>query len=344
MLICNKSMSMPKIFTESFKGLVLLVVIGLQFSCTDKSAHLSHEKAVLDGYVNSSVEMKLHKVSERVYYVRGVPGIATDNEGFISNAGFVVTSEGVVVYDSLGTPSLAKKLVENIRTVTDKPIKTVVIGHYHADHIYGLQVFKEIGAEILAPIGYEEYMNSPFAQERLEERQFSLEPWVNEKTRLLHPDRVITESERFTLGDTQFTMSLLGSAHSQGDMTLYVENDKVLFSGDIIFEGRIPFLGNANTKNWLETLIKFETDHVSALIPGHGPHAKDPQQAIVLTRRYLEKVRNVMNAAVDELESFDEAYSQADWSEFEKLPAFEAGHRRNAYQVFLSIEQEQLNQ
>ena len=316
-------------------------------SCSESNGqqiNAADEEAVLDKYVNSSVEMKLHKVSDRVYYVRGIPGIATDNEGFISNAGFVVTSQGVVVYDALGTPSLAKKMIQNIRKVTDKPIKTVVVGHYHADHIYGLQVFKELGATILAPIGYAEYMNSPFALERLEERRFSLEPWVNEKTHLLHPDRVIKQSETFTLGDTRFTMSLLGSAHSQGDMTLYIENDKVLFSGDIIFAGRVPFLGNANTKNWLETLIKFETDNVSALIPGHGPHAKEPKKAITLTRRYLEKVREVMSAAVDELTSFDEAYAAADWSEFEKLPAFEAGHRRNVYQVFLSIEQEQLNQ
>jgi len=334
MPICNKG----------YIAIITLLIAGLFISCSSEKDYLTKEKAVLSAYVDSTVEMKLHKVSERVYYVRGIPGIATDNEGFISNAGFVVTSEGVVVYDALGTPSLAKKFIQNIRTVTDMPIKTVVIGHYHADHIYGLQVFKEIGAEILAPVGYEEYMNSPFAEERLDERRFSLEPWVNEKTHLLHPDRIIKQSEMFTLGDTTFTMSLLGSAHSQGDMTLYVENDKVLFSGDIIFEGRVPFLGNANTKNWLETLIKFETDNVSALIPGHGPHAKEPSKAITLTRRYLAKVREVMSGAVDELQSFDEAYGEADWSEFEKLPAFEAGHRRNVYQVYLSIEQEQLNQ
>ena len=57
-------------------------------------------------YAPTSVEMEVKKVSEHVYYVEGIPGIATDNEGFISNAGFVVTGAGVVVFDSLGTPSL----------------------------------------------------------------------------------------------------------------------------------------------------------------------------------------------------------------------------------------------
>lgn len=342
MRICNKHTT-RKTFHETFYKTAVLLVSVLLMSACSKSDYLEKEKTMLKAYVDSTVEMKLHKVSEHVYYVRGAPGIATDNEGFISNAGFVITSEGVVVYDTLGSPSLAKKLIQNIRTVTDKPIKIVVVGHYHADHIYGLQVFKELGAEIWAPVGHEEYLASPFAAERLEERQFSLEPWVNDNTVLVSPDKVIKTSQKFQLGDTQFTMSLLGSAHSQGDMTLYVENDKVLFSGDIIFEGRVPFLGNANTKNWLETLIKFETDNVSALIPGHGPHAKNPSEAITLTRHYLATVRQTMADAVEDLQPFDEAYSEADWSEFEKLPAFEAGHRRNVYQVYLSIEQELLS-
>ena len=78
-------------------------------------------------YAPTSVDMELKKVTEHVYYVEGVPGIATDHEGFISNAGVVVTDDGVVVFDSLGTPSLAAKLVSLIREVTDQPIKKVIV-------------------------------------------------------------------------------------------------------------------------------------------------------------------------------------------------------------------------
>jgi len=61
-----------------------------------------------------------------------------------------VTDAGVVVFDSLGTPVLGQKLVDAIRKVTDKPIKRMIVSHYHADHIYGLQVFKDMGVEIWA--------------------------------------------------------------------------------------------------------------------------------------------------------------------------------------------------
>jgi glyoxylase-like metal-dependent hydrolase (beta-lactamase superfamily II) len=276
--------------------------------------------------------------------VEGAAGIATDNEGFISNAGFVVTGDGVVVFDALGTPSLANKLVSKIREITDQPIRKIIVSHYHADHVYGLQVFEEIGAEISAPEGAQKYIQSDAARMRLEERQFSLEPWVDENTRLVLPDSTVSKSDSFSMGGLTFTINYMGKAHSDGDLTMLVEPDRVLFSGDIIFEGRIPFVGNADTKNWLNTLTRLETGGLTALIPGHGPASTDPQQTIALTRAYLAYLRDTMGAAVDEFIPFDEAYAEVDWSRFKELPAFEEGNRINAYQVYLSMEAELLEQ
>jgi glyoxylase-like metal-dependent hydrolase (beta-lactamase superfamily II) len=274
----------------------------------------------------------------------GAAGAATENEGFISNAGFVVTDAGVVVFDSLGSPSLAWALRQKIRAVTDQPVVKVVLSHYHADHIYGLQVFKDEGAEILAPRGAYDYLDSPVASERLEERRLSLAPWVNDDTRLVRPDRMVEDTYRFSVGGMDFQLNYLGSAHSDGDMTMYVVQDRVLYSGDIIFEGRVPFVGDADTKHWLETLEALETSDLKALVPGHGPAASNPVEAVASTREYLAYLREVMGAAVDELQDFASAYDAADWSRFEKLPAFEAANRRNAYQVYLSMEAEALGQ
>ena len=295
-------------------------------------------------YAPTSVEMEVKKVSEHVYYVEGIPGVATDNEGFISNAGFVVTKAGVVVFDSLGTPSLSYKLFQKIKSVTDQPILKVVVSHFHADHIYGLQVFEELGAEIIAPYGAQKYIRSDAAKERLEERQFSLDPWVNEDTRLVLPDTTISKSTEFNMGGLTFTINYMGKAHSDGDLTMLVEPDKVLFSGDIIFQGRIPFVGSADSKKWLDTLTKLETGGLTALVPGHGPASTDPKNTISLTRRYLAHLRKVMGTGIEELEPFDEVYAAADWSEFKDLPAFAEGNRINAYQVYLSMEAELLEQ
>lgn len=291
-------------------------------------------------YAPISIEMQVQQMSEHSYYVNGVSGIATANQGFISNAGFVVTKEGVVVFDALGTPSLAATLLERIRKITDQPIKRLVLSHYHADHIYGIQVFKNAGAKIYAPEGSLDYIHSESAALRLEERQLSLYPWVNDDTEIIVPDVIISGSHKFSLGGLDFTINYLGKAHSDGDLAMLVEQDRVLFSGDIIFQGRVPFVGNADTKHWLKTLTELETGGLAALIPGHGPASKKPASTISLTRRYLAYLRETMGYAIDDLTPFGEAYDEVDWSEFENVPAFKEANRINAYQVYLSMGKE----
>ena len=292
----------------------------------------------------AGVDMTLQQVSEHVYFVQGVPGVATENEGFISNAGVIVTGAGVVVFDALGTPALSRLLLEKIRMVTDEPVVRVIVSHYHADHVYGLQVFEDLDAEILAPVGAEKYLASDGARERLEERRFTLDPWVNDSTRLVFPDQYLSEGKQFRLGDVEFVVTVVGNAHSDGDLTLYVEPDRVLFSGDIIFEGRVPFLGDANTRRWVRVLERMEKEQLVALVPGHGGVAENPNEAVSLTRRYLVYLRQKMGEAVSEFVPFSEAYEEIDWSDFEQLPAFVEANRRNAYQVYLSMEAEMLGE
>ena len=89
------------------------------------------------------------RISPHAYYVQGMSGeVSHENQGFNSNAGFVVTDEGVVVFDALGTPALGDALVRAIRSVTDNPIRRVIVSHYHADHFYGLQALKAQGAKV----------------------------------------------------------------------------------------------------------------------------------------------------------------------------------------------------
>jgi glyoxylase-like metal-dependent hydrolase (beta-lactamase superfamily II) len=295
-------------------------------------------------YAPATVDMELKRVSEHVWYVQGVPGIATENQGFISNAGVIVTGAGVVVFDALGTPSLADMLLKKIHAITNEPVVRVIVSHYHADHIYGLQVFEDLDADILAPAGAVTYLESQNARQRLAERQFTLDPWVNAKTRLVIPSHYLEQGMQFRLGDVDFTVTVVGKAHSDGDLTLYVAPDRVLFSGDIIFEGRVPFLGDSNTRNWVSVLKRMEREQLVALVPGHGSVASDPNAAVSLTRRYLEYLRQQMGAAVSDFIPFSEAYENTDWSEFEGLPAFAEANRRNAYQVYLSLEAELLGE
>ncbi len=289
-------------------------------------------------YEKVGVEVKAENLNENAYYIPGLSGSATEYEGFISNAGFVVTTEGVLVFDSLGTPSLANAMLEEIRKVTNKPIKLVIVSHYHADHIYGLQVFKEQGAQIWAPKGTWDYLNSETAPNLLNSRRTLLYPWVNSKTYLVEPDRIIDKDTKFSLGNHQFLLTYFGKVHSDGDMSLLSLNDQTLYSGDLIFEGRIPFVGDADVFRWIKALDRVRKTEMEYFVPGHGTASDQPQETMGLTYRYLNFLVDQLTLAVDEMIQFDTAYEAIDWSEFEDEPAFEAANRKNAYAVYLYLE------
>ena len=288
------------------------------------------------------VDMTPVKVSAHAYYVPGGTGVAPDNFGFVSNSAFVVTDEGIVVFDTLGTPALGEGLLRAIRTVSQAPIRRIYISHYHADHMYGTQAFDGSGAEVIAPEGAARYLEGEVAEQRLRERRVSLAPWVDADTRIVLPDRYLSGEERFSLGGVDLRVVNVGSAHSEGDLVLFVETDAVLFSGDIIFENRIPFLGNANSDHWLDVLGQMQQAQVRAIIPGHGRAADKPQEIVALTRDYLSFVRAAMARAVSDWVPFDEAYQATDWSDFIDYPAFLEANRRNAYSIYLSLEREAL--
>ena len=107
------------------------------------------------------------QVSPSAWFVQGDAAIGSPtNRNFVSNAGFIVTSAGVVVVDALGSPQLARELLDQIATVTSRPVTHVLVTHFHADHIYGLQEFKKRGARILAQRRALEYIHSDTAAAR----------------------------------------------------------------------------------------------------------------------------------------------------------------------------------
>ena len=283
------------------------------------------------------------KIGAHSYYVRGLSGVASaDNQGFMSNAGFVITRDGVVVFDSLGTPALGAVLIAKIRKLTPLPIKRVIVSHYHADHIYGLQAFKAIGAEIWAHEAGKEYFASDNLEERLAQRREDLFPWVDEKTRILQPDRWLSSDTDFELGGMHFALRHVGPAHSDEDLALFVQEDRVLFAGDLVFKGRIPFVGDADSKLWLAALDKLLAFNARAMVPGHGAASNNPKKDLTLTGDYLRYLRKHMGQAVAELAPFDEAYAKTSWKQYEKLPAFAAANRANAYNTYLLMEKEAL--
>jgi glyoxylase-like metal-dependent hydrolase (beta-lactamase superfamily II) len=296
-------------------------------------------------YPPATVEVRAEKLAAHSYYIPGMAGAAsTRNQGFMSNAGFVITPAGVVVFDTLGSPSLAQEMVKRIRELTKLPIKLVIVSHYHADHYYGIQVFKEIGAEIWAHEAGQSVVGSDAAKQRFEQRKEILGQWINDQTqRFPTPDVWLSGDTDFELGGIQFRVRHVGPAHSDEDLVLFVEADGVLYAGDLVFKGRVPFVGDADSKRWLNALEKLIALQPKILVPGHGGASDTPMEDLTLTRDYLVFLRNEMGRAVDELIPFEEAYEKTDWSRYEKMPAFLEANRRNAYNIYIQMEKDSVS-
>ena len=287
------------------------------------------------------------KISAHVYYFHGHTGMADPaNQGFMSNAGFVVTPAGVVVFDALGTPALGEAMLRAIRTVTAQPVRRVIVSHYHADHFYGLQAFKAAGAEVWAHEYGRQYLVSDIAPSRLAQRKADLKPWVNDDTRLVPADRWLhfdaSKMIPFTLGGVHFRVIDMSGAHSPDDIMLAVDEDRVLFAGDLFFTGRIPFVGEADSRVWLSALEGMLKIGPEVVVPGHGEVSRAPLKDLQLTRSYLTFLRRVMGDAVADMVPFEEAYQKTDWTAFASYPAFVQANRINAYQTYLLMERESL--
>ena len=293
------------------------------------------------GMAEVSVPMRAIKVGSHSYYVQGLPGAASSaNQGFMSNAGFVVTRDGVVVFDALASPPLAKKLVGVIRSITKQPIRRVIVSHYHADHYYGLQVFKALGAEIWAHRAGQGTTRTKDAAERFAQRKEALFPWVDEQTQLLEADRYLEGDQDFTMGGVHFALRHVGPAHSREDMVMFVREDGVLYAGDLVFLGRIPFVGDADSKAWIAALDRLIAMKPRVLVPGHGSLTRTPKVDLVFTRDYLKYLRSQLSPYARNLVPFEQAYDSVDWSRYRKMPAFNEANRANAYNQYLRLETE----
>ena len=282
------------------------------------------------------------QVSPSAWFVQGEAALgSTANRNFISNAGFVVTPAGVVVIDALGSPQLARELLAQIARITPLPVTHVIVTHYHADHVYGLQEFRQRGVRILAHRAALEYLNSDTAAQRLAVSRQDLAPWIDGETQLVPADEWLDGARELVLGGVRLQIQPVGPAHTPEDLVVFLPAERVLFAGDMVFRGRIPFVGQADSRQWIVALDQLLVLDPKVVVPGHGALSTSAHEDLQLTRDYLAYLREAMGAAARDMEPFEEAYARTDWSRFEHLPLFRAANRMNAYNTYLLMERQQ---
>ena len=244
--------------------------------------------------------------------------IGTDLYAFTAegdpNSAVIVGDDGCIVFDAQATPAMANKVIERVRTVTDKPIKYVVLSHYHAVRVLGASGFgpqhiicSEATREMIVERGAQDYKSEVQRFPRLFQASETI-PGLTWPT--------ITFNDRMTiwLGKLQVDIIHAGRGHTKGDTVVWLPEERTLFSGDLVEYGATPYAGDAHFKDWPETLQKLRDLKPLALVPGRGDALageEDVEKGIAGTQAFLGELYKAVSQSAEAGESLKQAYDKA---------------------------------
>lgn len=215
---------------------------------------------------------QLKQISDHVYAYIDITEAAPAINSYGANCGVVIGSEAVLVIDTLIAAKNAKRLINEIKAITDKPIKYAINTHHHPDHSWGNSEFSKLGATIIGQ------KNLPTTLEQAKQTLDNSESFGLTKedvigTTIKLPDILMDNFLQIDLGDIHVDLQYLGASHSIDSITAFIKEDNVLFVGDILFNKYHPFLGEGDIPNWTRALARLSKSKAKIIVPGHGPAA-----------------------------------------------------------------------
>ena len=252
---------------------------------------------------------------KRETFAELAPGVFALTAEGDPNSGVVVGDDSVLVIDARATPVMAKELVAHIRKVTDKPIRHVLLTHYHAVRVLGVA-------------GYEDRVNviaSDVTREMIVERgRQDMDSEIQRFPRLFRaretipgltwPNVVFHQRMTLWLGSREVRIIHAGRGHTRGDTIAWLPKEKVLFSGDLVEFGATPYCGDAHFGDWPGTLDRLAALAPDALVPGRGEALTTPdkvRQGVGETRAFLQDVFRIAKAGVAAGQPLKQVYDTA---------------------------------
>lgn len=292
---------------------------------------------IKDKYPRSELYNKPVEVIPNVFSAIGATAPPTyENSGHNNNLSFVITAAGVVVINSGASVRLASALHEEIKTITDQPVKLVINENGQGHAILGNLYWSKQGVDILAHEDaiHEIEENSHSILERM--KSYNRDKAVG--TEIVIPNKSFSEKFIFTLGDLEFHVLHLGPAHGPGDTQVWLPQLSLIIAGDMAFHERmLPIFENTCTKCWLETWNEeFVPLNATYVIPGHG-HPTNMAQVSRFTRDYLLDLRQKVSEVLENDGDLAEAF-YVDQERWRLLDTFEELAKRNAGRVFEEME------
>jgi glyoxylase-like metal-dependent hydrolase (beta-lactamase superfamily II) len=218
------------------------------------------------------------------------------------NTGIIVGDDAVLVADTQATPAMAQDVVRRIREVTDKPIKYVVLTHYHAVRVLGASGFNP--QQIISSQDTRDLIVERGEQDKASEIGRFPRLFQNVETvppGLTWPTMTFTGKMTLWLGKLEVQLLQLGRGHTKGDTVVWLPQDRVLLSGDLVEFDATPYAGDAYFKDWPQTLANIAALKPTALVPGRGPALSGEEQVaagLKATGDFIADVRACVEAGV----------------------------------------------
>ncbi len=298
-------------------------------------AHASED--IADKYPGSMLYDEPVEVIPGVFSAIGATAPPTyENAGHNNNLSFIVTGDGVVVINGGAAYGLAKALHDEIRAITDQPVRLVFNENGQGHAMLGNSYWAEQGVPIIAhgdaAHEVEEYGASILEGMKRYNRDKA------EGTKVVAPTETFTDEYIVEMGDFRIEARYLGLAHSPGDIVIWLPEQSLVISGDMAFHERmLPIFEHTYTADWLETWdTAFEPLNATYVIPGHG-HPTNMDQVRRYTRDYLVYLREKIGEHLESGGDLAGAY-YVDQSPYAHLDTFEELATKNAGRVYEQME------
>lgn len=318
---------------HTFKSLGVSLGLGLLVTSSIAMAEIQ-----ADRYPESLLYDKPIKVADNVWSAIGqTQYYSYENAGHNNNLSFVIGEDAVLVVNGSASYLLAKALHDEIKQLTDTPVKFVVDENGQSHAMLGNNYWEEQGATLIAHSEAAEEIES-HGLDGLSSLQNILKERA-EGSSLVAIDQTFDDKMTLDLGGISAELIHFGPAHSPGDISVYIPQRNVLIAGDIAFHVRLlPIFPDTDTASWLETwnstFTEFAQDKI--IIPGHGGPT-DFATVDLWTRGYLEYLRGKVAVLIEEGGSLEDAY-QIDQTPYKHLATFEELAAKNAGRVFEAME------
>ncbi len=274
------------------------------------------------------------KISEDVHCFFGaLENITKENGGNMVNTCFVQTKEGFVVIDSGPTYTYAQNAYSEMQKIAKLPVKYVINTHNHDDHWLGNSFYKNKGALLIGPRTYQQ--NVVAGMETRMQR--TLGKNIYGKTQIVNLDTIVDNNLTLDVGGKIFEIrQLVPKAHTKGDLIVYLADERVLFAGDLVFNGRLTSIRDGSIMGSIKALAKIDALHPKVIIGGHG--YKTDANATTVLRNYLLEMKEEVIDALDNDVSIDEITKKVTMPKYKNMILYDVLHGRNVFEAYRELE------